>query len=114
MKLLELDPVFLTKPKWHYDRHIFYRTEDPRKAYGLKLLCPVCYLNTNKTGVGVHSIILWQPMIPQSINPVPGRWRFIGTGYHDITLENKSSSILLEKSQCLAHFWIRNGEIIMC
>ena len=82
------------------------------KADGLMLLCPKCF-EDNGGPVGTHSVICWQPHVPQDIPPTPGRWEFYGTGLKDLTLVAGSSSVLLT-SGCRAHFWIRDGVAVPC
>lgn len=59
---------------------------------------------------GIHSVICWEPNVPQTTNPVPGRWNMNGTGLHDLTLTAGSSSVLVH-CDTQAHFFIQNGEI---
>jgi hypothetical protein len=106
MKLTELDPKFLKR----VDDHNFNETDLISEADGIMFLCPVCFKNNNGSK-GTHSIICWQPHVPQTTNPIPGRWNFLGTGYDDLELQAGSSSIFLEKADCAAHFFIRNGQI---
>ncbi len=108
MKLLELGPRFLklsNDTSWR-ESELF------SDADGIQFSCPLCYQNKGNSLQGVHSIICWQPQVPQTIYPVPGRWSFFGTGFNDLELKAGSSSILLTGG-CKAHFFIRNGEIIM-
>jgi hypothetical protein len=105
MKLQELNPHFLKI----VDDRTNHRVDNIKEADGLLFLCPVCF-EKNNGAVGTHSIICWQPHVPQTRSPKPGRWNFIGTGYNDLTLQAGSSSILL-KGDCGAHFFIKNGEI---
>jgi hypothetical protein len=83
------------------------------EADGVFYLCPVCFAK-NGGPRGTHAIISWRPRVPQTISPTPGRWEFEGTTLDDITLVAGSSSILLQTAPCKAHFFIRNGEIVMC
>ena len=107
MKLIELEPSFLkTSEKSHS------RIEDILQADGILFLCPKCFLE-NKGSIGTHSIICWQPHVDPNKSPKPGRWKFLGTGFIDLTLQATSSSISLT-SGCKAHFFITAGEIIMC
>lgn len=108
MRLTELQPEFL---KLETDRSS--RTGVPiDEADGIIFLCPVCFINNNGK-VGTHYIICWRPRVPQSILPGPGRWDFEGTGFTDLTLKAGSSSVLL-RGACKAHFFVRDGSIIMC
>ena len=115
MNLTDLEPEFLKVES----EKSFWRHDDFARADGIFFLCPVCFVK-NQGSVGTHSVVCWQPHVPQSIPPTPGRWAFQGTGYHDLTLVAGSSSILLvckcpPETQpcgcCKAHFFIRNGAI---
>jgi hypothetical protein len=108
LTLLELEPHFL---KRHDDRS-WSRIESIDDADGLLFLCPVCFLK-NHGSVGTHSIICWQPHVPQTTKPVPGRWTFKGTSLQDLSLVAKSSSIALQGG-CQAHFFIQKGQIVGC
>jgi hypothetical protein len=81
-------------------------------ADGIMFLCPICF-EKNKGPIGTHSILCWQPHVPQTFYPAPGRWRFEGTGIRDLTLVAGSSSILLQGG-CNAHFFVQRGEIRLC
>ncbi len=107
MRLLDLSPEFLhlVSPGCHL---LVSAIED---ADGIMFLCPVCF-RANGGAIGTHMIICWTPDIPLSEFPRPGRWRFEGTGYDDLTLVAGSSSILLTGKGCEAHFFIRNGQIV--
>lgn len=107
MKLTELDPKFLTKPD---AEGIMHFVDSIQQGDGLEFLCPVCF-KANNGPIGTHSIICWQPHVPQSVSPGPGRWKFEGTGFSDISLVAGSSSIFLNGPGCGAHFFIKNGEI---
>ena len=110
MRLVELEPEFL---KWTDDHH-FQRIDTIQGADGVMFLCPVCF-QTNNGPVGTHAVICWAPQVPQTTYPVPGRWQLQGTGYQDLTLVAGSSSVFLNSpGGCGAHFYVRNGEIIMC
>jgi hypothetical protein len=111
MRLTQLEPKFL---KWNSDT-TFTMIDDIKEADGIMFLCPVCYMNNTREDktVGVHSIICWKPNVPQTTYPAPGRWEMLGTGYDDLELRAGSSSVLLTGG-CKAHFFIRNGEIIIC
>ena len=107
MKLIELEPSFLkiTDNKTHR------RVGSIEEADGIWFICPKCFTEAG-TNVGVHWVICWQPHVPQTREPKPGRWSFEGTGYHDLTLVAKSSSILLTSAKgCKAHFFIKDGKI---
>lgn len=106
MKLTDLEPSFLkiTSATSHQ------RIDNIKEADGIIFLCPLCFQNEAKTGRGAHSVICWQPHVPQTMHQKPGRWAFSGTGYDDLELRAGSSSILLQGG-CNAHFCIRNGQI---
>ncbi len=121
MKLTDLDATFL--------RIIptgFLRTESIEGVDGVMFLCPLCF-DRNRGAVGTHSVICWQPHVPQDVFPKPGRWNLIGTGLADLSLRNGSSSIQLPdnsrvdipgderlyRDPCGAHFFVTNGETVM-
>ena len=111
MRLTDLDPHFLkcTEPL-NYD--YTDETDDISAAVGLMFLCPACFWS-NKGDAGTHSIIVWRPLVPREVEPGPGRWDFIGSGYHDLSLRAGSSSVHL-RGGCRAHFYIRNGKVDFC
>jgi len=108
MKLVELKPQFL---KWKNDTH-FKHVDEINEADGIVFKCPLCLKNNNMSIVGVHSVICWEPNIPQTTSPTPGRWNMLGTSFNDLTLQAGSSSVLLTGDGCKAHFLITNGEIV--
>lgn len=79
------------------------------EAHGVMFLCPKCFA-ANGGDVGTHQIICWNPSVPQTVEPKPGRWEMRGTGYGDLSLVAGSSSVLLT-SGCQAHFFVTTGEI---
>lgn len=105
MKLTELNPTFLKQTGDNSSMQI----DDIKEADGVMFSCPVCF-KANNGLAGTHSIICWQPHVPQTVSPTGGRWSFHGTSYDDLELRAGSSSILLTGG-CNAHFFIRNGEI---
>lgn len=106
MRLIELNPQFLKAE----NESLYHCVDGINEADGIMFLCPKCF-QVNDGSRGTHSVLCWQPHIPQTYTPKPGRWNFLGTGYNDLTLQNSSSSILLQGEGCQAHFWITNGEI---
>jgi hypothetical protein len=108
MKLTDLQPRFL-----HIESEKSHRLIDNMdEADGIEFLCPKCFQENGYSDKGVHIVICWQPHVPQSFTPRPGRWNFLGTGYNDLTLQAGSSSILLNGG-CYAHFFVENGQIRM-
>jgi hypothetical protein len=110
MRLSDLKPEY-----WQYvsetEQHAVIKKDD---ANGIMFLCPECTrrkLNGEK--IHVHSILCWNPSVPQTILPIPGRWNILGDNFEDLTLQNGSSSVALTGA-CNAHFCIKNGEIIFC
>lgn len=77
-------------------------------------VCPKCFAANDHKRPGVHSIICWDPSVPQTVFPNPGRWELVGDSFENLTLRAGSSSILLTGPGCQAHFFITNGEIQMC
>ena len=110
MLLNQLEPQFIKRID---DTH-WQEVDNIQNADGIEFVCPVCLKNNNMHRPGVHSIICWEPNVPQSMNPKPGRWYLNGTGYNDLTLKGLTSdSVLLTGDEgCKAHFFITNGEII--
>lgn len=107
LKLIELECCFI-----HYDNDSnFHIVDNIKEADGIEFICPKCFELNNYERPGVHPIICWEPNVPQTINPIPGRWNLIGTSLKDLELKAGSSSILLT-SGCGAHFFIRNGQIV--
>lgn len=108
MKLKDLEATFLKLS--NEEGTEFHMDVSFEEADGVMFLCPTCFENNNGP-VGTHSIICWRPKVPQTINPVPGRWEFEGSSLEDLTLIAGSSSIQITGG-CNAHFFVRNGEII--
>lgn len=81
-------------------------------ADGVMFLCPKCF-KAKGGPVGTHSIICWQPNVPQDTSPTGGRWTMVGTGFNDLSLVAGSNSVLLEGG-CAAHFFVEDGKIREC
>lgn len=107
MRLSELEPRFLKRTD---DTH-FQEVGNKDEADGLHFLCPTCFEKNGNSKVGTHSVVCWEPRVPQSTSPKPGRWEMVGSNFEDLTLVAGSSSIQLNGSGCNAHFFIRNGNI---
>jgi hypothetical protein len=91
MKLTDLDASFIKLA----DERGSYRTDATfEDCDGVEFLCPKCFAENNGP-VGTHMVLCWKPHVPQTISPKPGRWNHRGTGMHDLTLFNGSSSIAL-------------------
>lgn len=109
MRLVELEPRFVRRIN---DQRL-KEVKTLKMADGIEFLCPKCLRDNNMSNIGVHSVICWEPQVPLSMLPGPGRWEMTGKGYHDLTLTAGSSSIFLNsEGSCGAHFFITNGEII--
>ena len=85
------------------------RVDSMAEAQGILFLCPVC----EGDGRRGHHIICWDPSVPQSVPPRPGRWSLVGTGVADLSLVAGSSSVHLNGADCDAHFFITNGKIVL-
>lgn len=110
MNLTELEPQFLKVESPSSYRHV----SEIAQADGICFLCPKCFVK-NAGPVGTHSMICWQPHVPQTVFPTPGRWKFVGTGYADLSLDNHpGASSVLDEGGCGCHFHIRAGVIEMC
>jgi hypothetical protein len=107
LRLTELEPRFLKRINDDRFRHDVAFAD----ADGVMFVCPLCFLNNGKKRAGVHSVICWNPSVPQTTEPTPGRWNLLGTGFDDLTLQAGSSSILLTGDGCGWHGFIRNGEV---
>ena len=103
VRLTDLEPKFL-KIK---DERTFSTDASIQDGDGLMFLCPKCYVG-NSGKVGTHQVICWRPHVPQTMEPIPGRWEWKGTGFDDITLFAGSSSIQLIGG-CGWHGFITNG-----
>lgn len=108
MRLVELNPKFLKRE----DAFHFRWVDTIGEADGVQFLCPKCF-KANSGPIGTHSVICWDPSVPQDTSPTPGRWKMQGTSLDDLTLVAGSSSVLL-KGGCAAHFYVRNGAIVDC
>ncbi len=108
LKLTELYPQFLKR----LDDNHFQFVDSIFDADGIMFICPLCFENNGKSRIGVHSIICWNPNVPQTTTPIPGRWDLVGTGFDDLSLVAGSSSILLGgEDGCKWHGFIKNGEV---
>lgn len=101
MKLIDLEPEWT---KWIDDTHS-RRVPTMAEADGLWFLCPKCV--QAQQDKRVHMVLCWQPQVPQTTTPGPGRWTMTGTGFHDLTL---SPSVNLSGPGCGWHGFIKNGE----
>jgi hypothetical protein len=106
MRLLDLEPQFLKI----VDATHYQDVDTLQESDGIIFICPQCVVNKGGL-VGSHSIICWRPQVSQEHTPIPGRWEFHGTSYHDLTLVAGSSSVLLNGPGCGAHFFVRSGLI---
>lgn len=109
MRLTELAPQFL---KREHDA-LFTHVGTLGEADGILFVCPKCLQANGMVRAGVHSVICWNPSVPQTTSPTPGRWSFLGTGVEDLTLVAGSASVHLTGPGCGAHFHITDGEIRM-
>lgn len=107
LRLTELEPQFLKR----VSDNRFRQVRTLSKANGIMFVCPLCFLNNGKKREGVHSVICWDPSVPQTTDPVPGRWNLLGTGFEDLTLQAGSSSIHLTGEGCGWHGYIRDGNV---
>jgi hypothetical protein len=109
LKLIELDPEFwkIVEPNKLYSTDASFDEAD-----GICFLCPKCF-RTNGGPVGTHRVLCWRPHVPQTEEPVPGRWEFRGNGFSDLSLVAGSSSILLTAG-CRWHGFVENGSIRDC
>lgn len=106
MRLTDLEPWWLKRVD---DTH-FRIVDSKAEADGVDFLCPKCFA-ANGGRVGTHRVTCWNPSVPQTTSPTPGRWDLQGTGFNDLTLVAGSSSVLLIGG-CAWHGFITNGEIV--
>ena len=115
MRLLELSPRLLGRPKVKDGSWGWRPVRSLKRAHGVQFLCPVCF-QAKGDSIGVHSVICWGPEVSQDLPPRPGRWNLEGTGLKDLTLtgaKGKSNSVqLTSEGGCLAHFHVTEGEIV--
>lgn len=83
------------------------------QAQGVEFLCPKCFA-ANNGPIGTHAVICWSRSrgVPDSADPGPGRWRLVGTGFHDLSLmeePGKSRSVQLIGG-CAWHGFVTNGD----
>lgn len=114
--MTDLEPRFLKRE----DDSNFRYVDSVAEADGILFLCPKCFLK-NGGSVGTHAVICWDPSVPQTTHPVPGRWDLVGTGLHDLSLVAGSSSIKLPsptpeeekagKGPCGWHGHITGGDV---
>lgn len=76
----------------------------------MQFLCPKCFEGSGRTSRGVHSIVCWRPRVPAGVSPAPGRWELEGTGFEDLSLVARMSSVHLQGG-CNAHFHVERGAI---
>lgn len=97
-------------------RHYHVPVEMMAEAQGIQFLCPVCFLNNGRNGDGVHQILLWSRSrgVPDDADPGPGRWKMVGTGFADLTLDadppSKKRSVLLTGG-CRWHGYVTKGVV---
>ncbi len=113
MKLVELEPQFV---KLTDEPNVRRYVDTLAEAQGICFLCPACLKANGGQRPGVHSVLCWARGrgVPDAEVPGPGRWEFLGTGYHDLTFRAGNSSVLLTGCPNHAHFFITNGEIVLC
>lgn len=104
MKLTDLEPEWT---KWISDKES-RRVNTMAEADGLWFLCPVC-IEANNGPIGTHMVLCWQPQVPLTTSPAPGRWTMTGTSFEDLTLH--PSVHLAGKGGCGWHGFVKNGEV---
>lgn len=131
MRLLDLEPTFLclelTADSWTVrkpdgstelvsgQREFYHFVDSIDEADGVEFLCPKCFV-ANKGPVGTHAVICWSRSrgVPDHISPKPGRWKLVGTGLHDLTLNadppSTARSVLLNGG-CGWHGFVTNGDV---
>lgn len=111
VKLTDLQPTFLKhEPK--DGQNIIIRDVTIAEADGILFLCPKCYTE-NPGAARIHSVRCWSPKISKTVDPSPGRWALVGTGFHDLSLEATPARSVLLDGGCNAHFLVTNGEVML-
>jgi hypothetical protein len=114
MKLTDLEPQFLRYRKDKEGRQLSQPVESIAEAHGVCFLCPKCFA-ANGGPEGTHMIRCWSRSAgtPDDASPGPGRWKLVGTGFTDLTLEadppSKKHSVLL-LGGCKWHGFVTKGE----
>lgn len=106
MRLTELEPTFLRRSK---DVYVQMDVALP-EAEGIQFLCPKCF-RANKGRIGTHIVICWSPVVPLDVTPGPGRWKLVGTGFHDLSLVGEQMSSVKLTAGCLWHGNVTKGEV---
>jgi hypothetical protein len=106
--LRELDATFL---KFIGDGYIQREIQDINEAQGIIFLCPKCFVENNRSNIGVHSVICWfqNRGVPDSMKPGPGRWNPQGTGIDDLTFVPPGAVSVLLTAGCGWHGFVKNG-----
>lgn len=117
IRITELDPYFIRFVE--EDGQVIHRhVATIEEAQGVFFLCPKCFV-ANGGSVGTHGVICWSRSrgVPEHAQPGPGRWRIVGTGFNDLTLEADPPSHLRSvqlTGGCMWHGNITNGEASDC
>ena len=99
MKLTELEPQSLART----DDDAWHNVDTQAEADGIMFLCPQCF-HDHGGDEGTHPVVCWQPHVPKTTSPGPGRWTMTGAGFHDLTLAPS-----VNVKGCW-HGFIKNGE----
>jgi|SRR3990167_7472073 len=113
MRLLDLEAKFMRHES--RDGHEYYvEVITLEEAQGVMFLCPKCFA-ANSGSRGAHRVICWSRSrgVPDEIHPGPGRWKLVGTGLNDLTLEadppSTARSVQLNGG-CNWHGFVTNGD----
>jgi hypothetical protein len=115
VKLAGLEAEFLRYERRGDGHTYLHHVETIGEAQGVMLLCPKCF-EANGGPRGTHHVICWSSSrgVPDFAEPKPGRWKMVGAGLHDLTLEAEqpggARSVLLTGEGCGWHGFITNGE----
>jgi hypothetical protein len=115
--LLELDAEFVTYHKSETGQVSHGKVDKIEDAQGVMFLCPLCW-RTNNGPRGTHMVLCWdgERGVPADAFPFPGRWKMVGTGLHDLTLDaspGKTRSVLLTAG-CRWHGFVTDGDTSIC
>jgi hypothetical protein len=88
----------------------FRQVEEMRGAHGVWFLCPKCFAE-NGGPEGTHAVICWfRGLVPDDLDPKPGRWNPSGTGLDDLTFVPPGAVSVQLLSGCGWHGFVKNGQ----
>lgn len=116
MKLIDLKPCFLRHEFRFTDgvnQNFHRRVKTLQEAQGISFLCPGCLQRHGNRSM--HRIVCWSRTAGASehVSLGPHRWRLLGTGFRDLTLESEPAKGWAIIAQgCIWHGYVTNGDIL--